>query len=104
MNSYNYGTSTAANYDDYSTQDRKILTWNGENRESFIDGFTKEELEEMNDYLVHHQFFPLDCEYDEDDRAGSIVCDYVRRWLYEQIELGIISGTRKLFEVVMALN
>lgn len=93
-----------SNYNDYSSQDRKILTWNGENREAFIDGFTKEELEEMNSYLVHHQFFPLDCEYDEDDRAGSIVCDYVRRWLYEQIELGITSNTRNLFEVVMALN
>ena len=104
MNSYNYETSTAANYDDYSTQDRKILTWNKENYENFIESFTKEELEEMNSYLVHHQFFPLDCEYDEDGRAGSIVCDYTRRWLYEQIELGIISGTHKLFEIVMALT
>ena len=76
-----------SNYNDYSSQDRKILTWNRENRDSFIESFTAEELEEMNSYLVHRQFFPLDCEYDEDGRAGSIVCDYTRRWLYSRLNL-----------------
>ena len=87
----------------YNTYDAKILTWNKENPEDLFSSFTEDELSEMSAYLAQHQFFPLDADYDEENRAGSIVCDYVRRWLYEQIELGIISGTRELFDIVLAL-
>ena len=83
-----------------TSQDRKILNWNGRDYEAFVSSFTEDELEEMNSYLVHHPYFPLDCEYDEEGRAGSIVCDYIRRWLYQLLEDGIISGARELFEIV----
>ena len=91
-------------YSEYTSQDRKILTWDKENYDEFIASFTNRELEEMNWYLNNHPFFPIDCDYDEEERAGCLVCDYARRWLYEQIESGTTCGTRDLFEVVMALT
>ena len=91
------------NYDNYASQDKKILTWDHKDYDGFISSFTEKELDEMSSYLVHHSYFPLDCEYDEDGRAGSIVCDYIRRWLYTQLEDGIRYGLRELFEVAIAV-
>ena len=93
-----------AMYNTYSSQDRKILTWDKNDIEQFFDSFTEEELSEMTSYLAHHPYFPLECDYDEENRAGSIVCDYVRRWLYEQLEDGIQTGTKELFDIVLAIS
>ena len=91
-------------YENYTlSQDRKIMSWNKENFEDFVSTFTGDELEEMNSYLVHHPYFPLDCEYDEEGRAGSIVCDYVRRWLYQQLEDGTFSDTKELMDIALAI-
>lgn len=88
---------------DYSSQDRKILTWNKENYEEFVQSFTKEELKDMLWFITSNLSFPID--YCSDDVVEKhpdwIVHDYIHRWLYTQLEEGIITGTRQLFEIVM---
>ena len=81
--------------------DNKILSWDKKDRDSFINSFTEEELESMASELRNHSFAPLNCE--EDERTDTLVMDYAKRWLYEQIEYGIHSNTRELFEVVYAM-
>ena len=89
MNSYNYGTSTAANYDDYSTQDRKILTWNGENYADFVASFTVGELLDM---LSEIEYTPNNCELHEDygccisSNAAGIIYGYIWKQLKELAE------------------
>ena len=93
MNSYNYGTSTAANYDDYSTQDRKILTWNKENYEELLSSFTDDELCEMYYFVYHHPACPMVIHSCSDDWESKyiIVYEYICLWLVSLINDGPVT-------------
>lgn len=96
------------NYDDYSSQDRKILTWDKKNYEGFIGSFSLNELDEMAWYLANHPYHPVICDYsynDSEDRSG-LLYDYIGHWLYELINDGAILGAedaRTLFEILISL-
>ena len=93
MNSFNCEKSIAVNYDDYSTQDRKILTWNGENYADFVSSFTVGDLLDMLDKI---EYTPDSCELHEDygwcisSNAAGIIYSYTQKNLKELLDDHII--------------
>lgn len=96
------------NYDDYSSQDRKILTWDKKNYEGFIGSFSIDELGEMAWYLANHPYHPVICDYsynDGEDRF-ALLYDYIGHWLYELINdaaIGHAEVARTLLEILVSL-
>ncbi len=78
-----------ANYNDYSSQDRKILTWDEENYADFVASFTVGELLDM---LNEIDYTPDSCELHEDygycisSNAAGIIYDYIWKQLKELAE------------------
>ena len=73
------------------TIDKKILNWNAADFNELVDSFTKEEIEEMTDYLEYmsnryedgfHYSFNSKYEYDNN---GDIVYDYIRHNAFSSI-------------------
>ncbi len=77
------------NYDSYSSQDRKILTWDKEKYADFIASFTVGELLDM---LNEIDYTPDSCELHEDygccisSNAAGIIYDYIWKQLKELAE------------------
>lgn len=94
--------------EDYTTQDQKILFWNKQNYESFINSFTKDELSEMLDYLYRHPNHPIECDYNfdsYDDRCG-LIYEYTIHWIYDLLcdnAYANMNNARTLLEVSIAL-
>lgn len=93
-------------FEEMTSQDRRIMTWDKNDYDGFIHSFSEDEMKEMLCFLTGNPLFPA--YYFSDDvltqHPDWIVYDYVRRWLYTQLEEGTISGTRELFEVAMAMT
>lgn len=73
------------------TIDKKILNWNGVNYFELVDSFTKEEIEEMTDYLEYMSNryydgfrYSYNSKY-EYDNNGDIVYDYIRHNAFSSI-------------------
>ena len=94
--------------EDYTTQDQKILFWNKQNYESFINSFTKDELSEMLDYLYRHPNHPIECDYNFDlyDDRCDLIYEYTIHWLYDLLcdyAYGNRNNARTLLEASIAL-
>lgn len=74
------------NYDEYSSQDRKILSWDGEDYCGFVESFTIGELLVMFDDI---NYAPDSCDHFEDYgncvvyNAAQIIYDYIWKGLKE---------------------
>ncbi len=96
------------NYTEYSSQDRKILTWNKENFDTFIRSFTEDELGEMEGYLRHHPYHPIDVVYsfNNPDDVPDLIYEYVCHWLYD-LMMDSVTGSaeeaRTLLEAAIAM-
>ena len=88
-----------------SSHDKKIMSWDKKDYDSFISSFTDSELAEMTWYLENHPLHPIEVELESGcfDAVAGIVYDYVIHWLYEQLNDGTVSGTKELCEVALAL-
>lgn len=82
----------------------KIIKWDKKDYDEFINSFTEQELSEMVWYLEHEKNLSLEgYQYSNFDWKCTIVHDYCIDWLFEKLNEGIISGSRELFEVIMAI-
>ena len=92
-------------YEELTSQDRRIMTWDKNNYDEFIRSFSEDELKEMNFYLSHHPFYPVDIEYNYSsfDDISALVYEYICHWLYEQLNDGIIWGTKELCSIALAM-
>lgn len=96
------------NYDSYTSQDRKILTWNKENFDNFIRSFSEDELSEMEWYLRHHSYHSVDVDYrvDNPNDVSDLIYEYVCHWLYD-LMMDSVTGSaeeaRTLLEAAIAM-
>lgn len=74
------------NYNEYSSQDRKILSWDGDSYDGFAESFTIGELLDMFDDI---NYTPFSCDLYEDYgncivyNASQIIYDYIWKGLKE---------------------
>lgn len=90
-----------------NSYDEKIMNWDKKSFEELVGSMTIEEIEGMAGALGEGfgLGFEIDLYYEDDANAYpyEVVYNYIKRWLYAQIEEGIQTGTRELFEIVMAI-
>ena len=90
-----------------NSYDNKIMNWDRKDFDELVSSMTNKEIEDMVIDLQNMDPFDIDSDYFEDYNGEYIkkyvVYDYIKRWFFLQIEKRTISGTRELFETVMAM-
>ena len=82
------------------THDEKIMNFDiYEGHKAFMEMFDEDEIAEMRRWLERELGY--DYSYNDDDEIDALVItDYVKEWLRQNIRDDIISGSRKLFNIV----
>ena len=89
-------------YAKYKFIDEMILSrWNNENNDviAFLNSFNEKELKGIACYLLHRDDVDrISCFLDIDDLdAPSVLADYFRSWIIDNLRGGLIDGTGQLF-------
>ena len=87
-----------------NTYDEKIMNWNRHDFSALVAQMDECEIQEMNRWLVSQGIeIDSDC-YAYEDYADEVVYEYIKRWLIQQLDEGIISGTAELLEICRVIT
>lgn len=91
------------NYMMINSYDEKIMNWNRQNFTELVNQMAEDEIADMNKWLsrLGHEIDPGSYTYKE--YTEEVVYVYIKQWLIQQIDEGIISGTKELFEIYSAI-
>lgn len=82
-----------------NTYDEKIMNWNRRDFSMLVEQMDECEIQEMNRWLLCQGIeIDSDC-YTYEDYADEVVYEYIKRWLMQQLDEGITSGTAELLEI-----
>ena len=73
------------NYNDWPSQNCKILTWNKEDYTDLLNSFTEDELYDMYCFVRYHPTYRIEldfCPNDEEDKY-ILVYEYICLWLVD---------------------